>query len=167
MQNVYYYTIRLKTSKKQEKEAVMSVQLLDKTRKINKLLHNSSSSKVVFNDICQVLMDRKDVEVMTCCCKGNEDENVKHKQRDEQEKKALMTRLSRIEGQVRGIRAMVEDDRYCVDILTQVSAIQAALNGFNKELLARHIKTCVSEDIREGNEEAVDELCELLKKLMK
>ena len=112
-------------------------------------------------------MDRKDVEVMTCCCKGNEDENVKHKQRDEQEKKALMTRLSRIEGQVRGIRAMVEDDRYCVDILTQVSAIQAAFNGFNKELLARHIKTCVSEDIREGNEEAVDELCELLKKLMK
>ena len=66
-------------------------------------------------------MDRKDVEVMTCCCKGNEDGNVKHKQRDEQEKKALMTRLSRIEGQVRGIRAMVEDDRYCVDILTQVS----------------------------------------------
>ena len=112
-------------------------------------------------------MDRKDVEVMTCCCKGNEDGNVKHKQRDEQEKKALMTRLSRIEGQVRGIRAMVEDDRYCVDILTQVSAIQADLNGFNKELLARHIKTCVSEDIREGNEEAVDELCELLKKLMK
>ena len=103
-------------------------------------------------------MDRKDVEVMTCCCKGNEDGNVKHKQRDEQEKKALMTRLSRIEGQVRGIRAMVEDDRYCVDILTQVSAIQAALNGFNKELL---------ENIREGNEEAVDELCELLKKLMK
>ena len=102
-------------------------------------------------------MDRKDVEVMTCCCKDNEDDNVKHKQRDEQEKKALMTRLSRIEGQVRGIRAMVEDDRYCVDILTQVSAIQAALNGFNKELLARHIKTCVSEDIREGNEEAVDE----------
>ena len=79
-------------------------------------------------------MDRKDVEVMTCCCKGNEDGNVKHKQRDEQEKKALMTRLSRIEGQVRGIRAMVEDDRYCVDILTQVSAIQAALNGFNKDL---------------------------------
>ena len=83
------------------------------------------------------------------------------------EKKALLTRLSRIEGQVRGVRAMVEDDRYCVDIVTQVSAIQAALNGFNKELLARHIKTCVSEDIKEGNEQAVDELCELLKKLMK
>ena len=85
----------------------------------------------------------------------------------DEDKAKVIARLRRIEGQVRGIRAMVEDDRYCVDILTQVSAIQAALNGFNKELLARHIKTCVSEDIREGNEEAVDELCELLKKLMK
>ena len=99
-------------------------------------------------------------------CSANED-NVKHKQRESAEKKALLTRLSRIEGQVRGVRAMVEDDRYCVDIVTQVSSIQAALNGFNKELLARHIKTCVSEDIKEGNEQAVDELCELLKKLMK
>ena len=66
-------------------------------------------------------MDRKDVEVMTCCCKGNEDGNVKHKQRDEQEKKALMTRLSRIVGHVRWIREMVEDDLYCLFILTQVS----------------------------------------------
>ena len=80
-------------------------------------------------------------------CSANGD-NVKHKQRESAEKKALLTRLSRIEGQVRGVRAMVEDDRYCVDIVTQVSAIQAALNGFNKELLARHIKTCVSEDIK-------------------
>ena len=104
---------------------------------------------------------------MTCCCNSEGEENIKHKQRDEQEKKALMTRLSRIEGQVRGVKAMVEEDRYCVDILTQVSAIQAALNSFNKELLARHIKTCVSEDIRDGKDEAVDELCELLKKLMK
>ena len=103
---------------------------------------------------------------MACehCC-GSDDDAVKH--REMQEKKSLMTRLNKIEGQVRGIRAMVEDDRYCVDILTQVSAVQAALNSFNKELLARHIKTCVSEDIKEGNEEAVDELCELLKKLMK
>ncbi len=94
-------------------------------------------------------------------------EAVKHKQRDADERRDLITRLSRIEGQVRGIKAMVEDDRYCVDIVTQVSAVQAALNGFNKELLARHIKTCVSEDIRDGRKEAVDELCELLKKLMK
>lgn len=96
-----------------------------------------------------------------------EEGGVKHKLRADNEKKALMTRLAKIEGQVRGVKAMVEDDRYCVDILTQVSAIQAALNSFNKELLARHIKSCVADDIREGNEEAVDELCELLKKLMK
>lgn len=101
---------------------------------------------------------------MSCNCK---DESQRHKYRKKDEKKDLMTRLNRIEGQVRGIKAMVEDDRYCVDILTQVSAVQAALNGFNKELLSRHIKTCVSEDIKEGNEEAIDELCELLKKLMK
>lgn len=101
-------------------------------------------------------------------CKHCEvEEEVKHKQRGEAERKDLITRLNRIEGQVRGVKAMVEEDRYCVDIVTQVSAIQAALNSFNKELLARHIKTCVSDDIREGNEEAVDELCELLKKLMK
>lgn len=109
---------------------------------------------------------------MTCHCNDKKEdaacvEHIKHKQREEAEKKALMTRLNRIEGQVRGVRSMVEEDRYCVDILTQVSAIQAALNSFNKELLARHIKTCVTEDIRDGKEEAVDELCEVLKKLMK
>lgn len=103
---------------------------------------------------------------MVCKHCGTE-EQVKHKQREEAERKDLITRLNRIEGQVRGVKAMVEEDRYCVDIVTQVSAIQAALNSFNKELLARHIKTCVSDDIRQGNEEAVDELCELLKKLMK
>ena len=104
---------------------------------------------------------------MACCgCKDKEEE-VKHKQRNETEKAELVKRLNRIEGQVRGVKSMVEDDRYCVDIVTQVSAIQAALNAFNKELLARHIKSCVADDIREGNEEAVDELCELLKKLMK
>ena len=112
-------------------------------------------------------MDRKDVEVMTCCCKGNEDGNVKHKQRDEQEKKALMTRLSRIEGQVRGIRGMLEKDAYCVDILVQVAAANAALNSFNKVLLANHIKTCVTDDIRAGKEETVDELVKVLQKLMK
>lgn len=101
---------------------------------------------------------------MPCNCRQ---ENIKHKQRGADEKKDLITRLNRIEGQVRGIRTMVEEDRYCVDIVTQVSAIQSALNGFNKELLARHIKTCVSDDIQAGNEEAVDELCDLLKKLMK
>ena len=112
-------------------------------------------------------MDRKDVEVMTCCCKGNEDGNVKHKQRDEQEKKALMTRLSRIEGQVRGIRGMLEKDAYCVDILVQVAAVNSALNSFSKELLAQHISTCVADDLRAGSEEKLDEMIKLLPKLMK
>ena len=104
---------------------------------------------------------------MACGCCSNEEQPVKHKYREDKEKNSLATRLNRIEGQVRGVKAMVEEDRYCVDILTQVAAIQAALNSFNKELLARHIKTCVAEDIKQGKDEAVDELCELLKKMMK
>lgn len=91
----------------------------------------------------------------------------KIKHRSEQERKDLTTRLSRIEGQIRGLKNMVEEERYCVDILTQVSAVQAALNSFNKELLANHIHSCVVEDIKAGNAEAVDELCDTIKKLMK
>ncbi len=89
------------------------------------------------------------------------------KHRSEKETKNLITRLNRIEGQVRGIRNMIEEERYCVDILNQVSAVQSALNSFNKELLASHIHTCVVEDIQAGKAEAVDELCETIKKLMK
>ena len=89
------------------------------------------------------------------------------KERTPKEYKDLIHRLKRIEGQVRGVQEMVEQERYCVDILTQVSAIQSALNSFNKVLLSNHIKTCVVEDIREGNEEAVDELCKTIQKLMK
>ena len=91
----------------------------------------------------------------------------KTKHRDEKEYKALITRLNRIEGQVRGIRKMVEEDRYCVDILTQVSAISSALNAFNRELLANHVRTCVADDIRRGNDEVIDELCMTLQKLMR
>ena len=79
----------------------------------------------------------------------------------------MLNRLSRIEGQVRGIRKMVENDVYCPDILIQVSAVNAALNSFNKVLLANHIKTCVTDDIRAGKEETVDELVKVLQKLMK
>lgn len=96
-----------------------------------------------------------------------EQENIKHVKRDTKEIKRMLNRLSVIEGQVRGVKKMLEEDRYCVDILTQVSSIQAALNGFNKQLLARHIKSCVCDDIRAGNDNAVDELCDLLKNLMK
>lgn len=89
------------------------------------------------------------------------------KHRPEKETKDLITRLNRIEGQIRGIKSMVTEERYCVDILNQVSAVQAALNSFNKELLANHIHSCVVEDIRAGKDEAVDELCETIKKMMK
>ncbi|MBE6104369.1 MAG: metal-sensing transcriptional repressor [Erysipelotrichaceae bacterium] len=95
------------------------------------------------------------------------DNCCRHKQRSEEEIKALTTRLNKIEGQIRGINKMIADDRYCVDILMQVSSVQSALNAFNKELLSSHIKSCVVDDIRNGRDEAVDELCELLKKTMK
>lgn len=91
----------------------------------------------------------------------------KRKHRTEEEKKALMNRLSRIEGQIRGIRGMLEKDAYCTDILVQASAVSAAVNAFNKELLASHIRTCVAEDIRAGRDEVIDELVNTLQKLMK
>jgi DNA-binding FrmR family transcriptional regulator len=91
----------------------------------------------------------------------------KKKQREEETYKSLINRLSRIEGQVRGVRQMVETDAYCVDILTQVSAIQAALNAFNKELLGNHIRTCVADGIRAGDDEIIGELVTTLQKLMK
>lgn len=87
--------------------------------------------------------------------------------REDQEKQALINRLSRIEGQVRGVKNMLDSDSYCTDILTQVAAIQAALNAFNKELLARHIRGCVVDDIKKGSDEAVDDLVTTLQKLMK
>lgn len=95
-----------------------------------------------------------------CCCH-------KSKERSEKEYKDLINRLSRIEGQIRGIKKMVEKDAYCPDILVQVSAVNAALNSFNKVLLENHIKTCVTEDIKNGKEETVDELVTILQKLMK
>ena len=101
------------------------------------------------------------------CCNHQCEACHKHKERTPEEMKALINRLNRIEGQVRGVRKMVEDDRYCIDILTQVSAIQSALNSFNKELLGQHIKSCVVHDIREGKDEVVDELVCALQKLMK
>lgn len=96
---------------------------------------------------------------MECCHKT--------KKRDDKEYKDLINRLSRIEGQVRGVKGMIEKDAYCADILVQVSAINSALNSFNKVLLANHIKTCVSENIKNGNDEIIDELVTLLQKLMK
>lgn len=89
------------------------------------------------------------------------------KVRSEEDKKALLNRLSRIEGQIRGLRGMVERDAYCPDILTQSAAASAALSSFARILLSDHIRTCVAEDVRQGNEEAVDELLQVLQKFMR
>ena len=95
-----------------------------------------------------------------CCCH-------KSKDRSEEEYKSLIHRLNRIEGQIRGIHGMVEKGAYCTDILIQSAAVTAAVNAFNKELLANHIRTCVAQDIRDGKDEIIDELVATLQKLMK
>ena len=91
----------------------------------------------------------------------------KRKTRTDKEYRDLMNRLKRIEGQVRGIQGMLEKDAYCIDILMQVSAVNAALNSFNKKLLANHIQTCVADNIRNGNDDVIEELVNALPKLMK
>lgn len=100
-------------------------------------------------------------EKKDCCC------GVKTTQRAEEQKKKLVNRLKRLEGQIRGIQAMVEQDAYCNDILIQSAAVNAAINAFNKELLASHIRTCVVRDIREGKDEVIDELVTTIQKLMR
>jgi DNA-binding FrmR family transcriptional regulator len=87
--------------------------------------------------------------------------------RDEEEYKNLITRLNRIEGQVRGLKRMVEEERYCIEIIDQVASVTAALNAFNKVLLSAHIKNCVTEDIRKGNNQMADELCATLHRIMR
>lgn len=114
-------------------------------------------------------MDESKKEKMTkendppCCCMRS----AKTKERPEKEYRDLMNRLKRIEGQVRGIQNMLETDAYCADILVQVAAVNAALNSFNKVLMADHVRTCVAENIRQGNDEVIDELVGLLQKLMR
>ena len=94
-----------------------------------------------------------------CCCRT--------KERSEKEYKDLMNRLKRIEGQVKGVQRMLEENAYCPDIMVQVAAINSALNGFNKVLLAEHLKTCVVDDIKAGREDTIEELTETLKKVMR
>lgn len=91
----------------------------------------------------------------------------KTKERTEEERRALINRLSRIEGQVRGLKDMLQRDAYCPDILVQVSAVNAALNSFSKELLSSHIRTCVADGVRQGDEDVIDELVTVLQKVMK
>ena len=96
-----------------------------------------------------------------CCC------SEKKKNRDEKQYKDLLNRLSRIEGQVRGVKKMVESDSYCVDILMQASAVNAALNSFSKVLLENHIRECVATELRAGNDEVIEELAGIMQKMMK
>ena len=103
----------------------------------------------------------EDTVILPACC------SHKTKERGEKEYRELCNRLSRIEGQVRGVKKMLESNAYCTDILVQVAAVNAALNSFSKVLLANHIRTCVADDIRKGNDETIDELVALLQKLMK
>ena len=98
-------------------------------------------------------------ELCGCCGKTTD--------RSEDERKKLIHRLNRIEGQIRGIRGMVESDAYCADILVQSAAVNAAVNAFNRELLAEHLRTCVARDLKDGHDEIVDELAATLQKLMK
>ena len=100
-------------------------------------------------------------EKKCCCC------SQRKKERSPEEYAKLINRLNRIEGQIRGIRGMVENGAYCPDILVQSAAVNAAMNAFNKELLASHIRTCVADDIRQGKDEVIDELVVTLQKLMK
>ncbi len=102
-------------------------------------------------------MDKKNV------CPGCQKKTM----RSEEERKKLINRLRRVEGQIRGIIGMLENDAYCNDILIQSAAVNAAVNSFNRELLASHIRTCVARDIREGKDETIDELVTTLQKLMK
>ena len=108
-------------------------------------------------------MDHRN-EPAVCSCEA---ECCRRKHREPDEYEALLKRLSRIEGQVRGVRGMVEKEAYCTDILTQVSAIQSALNAFSRELLAAHIRTCVADGLRQENDEIVEELVRTVEKMMK
>ena len=100
-------------------------------------------------------------EKKCCCC------SQRKKERSPEEYAKLINRLNRIEGQIRGIRGMVENGAYCPDILVQSAAVNAAVNAFNKELLASHIRTCVADGIRQGKDEVIDELVATLQKIMK
>lgn len=117
------------------------------------------SKILLFNDMRGLMSKMSETKTNSC--------DKKRTMRSAEQKKALMNRLRRIEGQVRGIQKMINDDAYCNDVLIQSAAVNAAMNAFDRELIADHIKTCVTKDIRDGNDELTDELIATLKKLMK
>ena len=121
-------------------------------------LHEASPAPCCEDAVAETA--QADAETLHACC-------CRHKKRSEEEYKSLIHRLNRIEGQIRGIRGMVEKDVYCADILVQVAAANSALNAFSRELLSQHVRTCVADDLRAGSDEKLDELLKLLPKLMK
>ena len=110
-------------------------------------------------------MNDKAETVPACCCHTGG--TGKTKMRTEEDKKALITRLNRIDGQIRGISKMIENNAYCVDVLTQVAAAQSALNGFSRVVLDTHIRTCVADGVRKGDDAVLDELLDIMRKFMK
>ena len=120
-------------------------------------LHEASPAPCCEDAVAETA--QAEAETLHTCCR--------HKKRSEEEYKSLIHRLNRIEGQIRGIRGMVEKDVYCADILVQVAAANSALNAFSRELLSQHVRTCVADDLRAGSDEKLDELLKLLPKLMK
>ncbi|WP_420314854.1 metal-sensing transcriptional repressor [Butyrivibrio fibrisolvens] len=112
------------------------------------------------SDEQEKIIEAEAASVKSCCMSG------KSKERAQKEYKDLINRLSRIEGQIRGIRGMIENDAYCVDVLTQVQAARSSLNSFSKVLLANHVKTCVKDDVMKGSDEKLVELIDLLQKMI-
>lgn len=146
---------------------VLSANVILEEKSALVICEDSCSPDTLTDAISQIKGDKKYTVLSVegtgenCCCSG------KHKERSEKEFRDLSNRLKRIEGQVRGVEAMLEKGVYCTDIITQVAAITAALNSFNKVLLANHIHSCVADNIRAGNDEIIDELVTILQKLMK
>ena len=132
----------------------------DKTLYSSYEAENVKAENVKAENIETGIVGAENTEDMSNCC-------YQKKVRNEKEIKDLMNRLNRIEGQIRGIKRMLEEDAYCIDIINQVSAANCALNSFTKVILANHIKSCVAEDVKEGSEEKLDELVKTLQKLMK
>ena len=122
----------------------------------------SDVEKKTKNDgACEDCADFTGVETEACAC------CARKKERTEKERAAILNRLRRVEGQVRGIEKMIENDAYCTDVITQVSAVAAALNAVNRELISKHIRTCVAEDLRQGKTETADELATVVERLMR
>ena len=132
----------------------------DKTLYSSYEAENVKAENVKAENIETGIVGAENTEDMSNCC-------CQKKVRNEKDIKDLMNRLNRIEGQIRGIKRMLEEDAYCIDIINQVSAANCALNSFTKVILANHIKSCVAEDVKEGSEEKLDELVKTLQKLMK